>query len=158
MKILVGYYSRTGNTKKMAQAIAKGVKKEGLKVDLKTLKDIKPADLVDYQAIIFGSPTYYGQMAAEMKKLIDETVRYHGRLAGKIGGAFTSCGAIGCGGETTVLSILKAFLIHGMTILGEAGLYHYGPVSIQTPNQQVVNSCIRYGQKIARATRQFFSD
>ncbi len=158
MKILVGYYSRTGNTKKMAQAIAKGVKKEGLKVDLRAIKNLQPADLLDYQAIIFGSPTYYGQMAAEMKKLIDETVRYHGRLAGKIGGAFTSCGASGCGGETTVLSILKAFLIHGMLILGESRLYHYGPISVEAPNQGVVNFCIRYGQKIGRATKRLFVD
>ena len=75
MKILVGYYSRTGNTKKMAEAIASGVEKEGLNVDVKKVDDIKPADLLDYHAIIFGSPTYYGLMAAEMKKLFDESVK-----------------------------------------------------------------------------------
>jgi NAD(P)H dehydrogenase (quinone) len=58
MKILVGYHSRTGNTKKMAEAIAKGIKKEGVEVDLLDVNKIKPDDLLNYEALIFGSPTY----------------------------------------------------------------------------------------------------
>lgn len=154
MKVLVGYYSRTGNTKKMAEAVAQGVRQEGATVDVKEVKNIKPSELLDYHAIIFGSPTYYGVMAAEMKKLFDDSVKHHGQLSGKIGGAFTSSGVIGGGGETTILSILQAFMIHGMILIGESGTYHYGPLSIGLPNADVLQSCTRYGQKIATLAKK----
>jgi multimeric flavodoxin WrbA len=63
-----------------------------------------------------GSPTYYGTMAWELKKLLDESVKFHGKLRGKVGGAFTSSANVGGGNETTVLDILKALLIHGMVV------------------------------------------
>ncbi len=157
-KAVVGYFSRTGNTKKMAQAIARGVKKEGLDVDLKPLDAIKPKDLLKYNLIILGSPTYYGLMSGEMKKFIDESVKYHGQLSGKVGGAFTSCGGIAGGAETTILSILEAFLIHGMVIIGESGSYHYGPVAIEKPDKKVLVSCEIYGHKLARLTRKIFTN
>lgn len=156
MRALVSFYSRTNNTKKMAEAIAEGVKKAGLTVDVKKITDVKPADLLNYHAIIFGSPTYYGLMAAQMKKLLDESVIHHGKLAGKIGGAFTTCGGIGGGAETTIISIFEAFLIHGMIIIGESGAYHYGPVSIESPDEQCLASCVKYGQKIADLTKKIF--
>jgi NAD(P)H dehydrogenase (quinone) len=156
MKALIGYYSRTGNTEKMAQAIADGVKKAGLGVDVKKIEDINTKDLLNYHALILGSPTYYGQMAAEVKTLLDESVKYHGKLRGKIGGAFTSCGGIGGGAETTIMGILNAFLIHGMVIIGESGAYHYGPVAIESPDSDVIESCRRYGQKIATLTKKLF--
>ncbi len=156
MKILIGYYSRTGHTRKMAEAISEGVRKSGLDVTVKRVNDIKPSELLNYQAIIFGSPTYYGLMAAEMKKLLDDSVGYHGRLAGKVCGAFTSSGGIGCGSETTILRILETFLIHGMIVVGEADIYHYGPVAIGMPNRGVLKSCVKYGEKIARLTKKIF--
>jgi len=156
MKILIGYYSRTGNTKKMAIAIARGVKKEKLAVDVRDIRRIRPRDLLKYQAIIFGSPTYYGLMAAEMKRLIDESVKFHGRLTGKVGGAFTSSGGIAGGGETTILSILEAFMIHGMIVFGESNDYHYGPVSIGTPDKKIKVICEIYGRKIARLVKKVF--
>ncbi|MCX7994854.1 MAG: NAD(P)H-dependent oxidoreductase [candidate division WOR-3 bacterium] len=157
LKALVGYYSRTGNTKRMAQAIARGIKKEGLDVDLLPLNKIKPKDLLKYKLIVLGSPTYYGVMAGEMKKFIDESVKYHEQLSGKIGGAFTSCGGIAGGAETTLLSILEAFLIHGMVIMGESGSYHYGPVAIEKPDKKVLTSCELYGHKLARLTKKIFA-
>lgn len=156
LKALVAYYSRTGNTKKMAYAIGKGIKKEGVDVEILPIRNVKPKDLLKYHLIIFGSPTYYGLMAAEMKKLIDESVRHHGKLAGRVGGAFTSSGGIAGGGETTILSILEAFLIHGMIVMGESGSYHYGPVSIEKPDKKVIVNCELYGHKIARLTRKIY--
>ncbi len=158
LKALVGYYSRTGNTKKMAQAVARGIKKEGLLVDLLPVSKIKPKDLLQYNLIIFGAPTYYGTMPGEMKKLIDESVKYHGKLSGRVAGAFTSCGGIGGGSETTLLSILEAFLIHGMIVMGESGSYHYGPVSIEKPDKRVIVGCELYGHKLARLTKKIFGN
>ncbi len=157
LKALVGYYSRTGNTEAMARAIARGVEKEKIEVDLLPIEKIRPKDLLTYQLIIFGSPTYYGLMASEMKRLIDDSVKYHGQLVGKVGGAFTSSGGIAGGGETTILSILEAFLIHGMIIMGMSDSYHYGPVGIEKPDKEVIKCCELYGDKLAKLTKKVFS-
>ncbi|MEO0206854.1 MAG: NAD(P)H-dependent oxidoreductase [candidate division WOR-3 bacterium] len=158
LKALVGYYSRTGNTKKMAEAIARGIRKERIEVDLFPLNKIKPKDLLKYNLIVLGSPTYYGLMAGEMKNFIDESVRYHGKLSGKVGGAFTSCGGIAGGAETTILSILEAFLIHGMIVIGESGSYHYGPVAIEKPDKKVLVACELYGHRLARLTKNIHAN
>ena len=148
-KILVGYYSKTGNTKKMAELIAEGAKKAKAKVECKAVEKINCADFLEYDAIILGSPTYYGLLAASAKKLLDESVRHHGKLAGKVGGAFASSANIGGGNETTILSILQAWLIHGMIILGDQKGDHYGPVSIGKPEERAEKECLRYGGLIA---------
>ncbi|KPL12785.1 flavodoxin, partial [candidate division WOR_3 bacterium SM1_77] len=79
MKILICYYSRTGNTAKMAEAIAQGVRNEAVSCDVREVTAVKIDELLDYDALIFGSPTYYGLMASEMKKLIDDSVKHHGK-------------------------------------------------------------------------------
>ncbi|MCX7661191.1 MAG: flavodoxin domain-containing protein, partial [Candidatus Omnitrophica bacterium] len=89
-KVLVAYYSSTGNTAKMARFVAEGLEKENLEVAVKKLEDIKPKELLEYQGIIIGSPTYYGTMAYQVKKLLDESVEFHGSLEGKVGAAFSS--------------------------------------------------------------------
>ena len=156
MKILIGYYSKTGHTKKMAAAIAEGIKKENVTVEIKEVKDITIDELLDFDAILFGSPTYYGVMAAELKKLLDQSVKHHGKLTGKIGGAFSTSGMMGGGGETTILSILQALLIHGMIVIGDARMQHYGPLAIGEPDGNAIDTCHKYGQKIAELTRKVF--
>jgi len=98
--VLIVYYSRTGNTKKMAELIAEGVKREGLTVTVKDVKEVSASELLKYEAIVFGSPTYYGTMAAEIKKLLDDSVKFHGKLDGKIGAAFASSANIGGGNDS----------------------------------------------------------
>ena len=73
-KILIIYYSRSGNTKKMAQLIADGIKKEKIEVVIKKVEDIKAKELLDFEAIMVGSPVYYGGMAAQIKELFDERI------------------------------------------------------------------------------------
>ncbi len=148
-KIIVIYYSRTGNTKKMAQFVEEGLKTEKADVMLKEVSGIKPAELLKYDAIIIGSPTYYGTMAAEIKKLLDESVEFHGSLKGKVGAAFSSAANIGGGNESTILDILNAMLIHGMIIQGEPSGDHYGPVSIGSPDARVKKQCMALGKKVA---------
>ena len=156
VKILVGYYSRSGNTKAMAEAVAEGARSEGAEVDLKAVGDIDVNTLPGYDAIVFGSPTYYGVMAAEMKDLIDRSVKHHGGLAGKVGGAFSSSGLVGGGNETTILSILEAFLIHGMVVSGVAQENHYGPVSVGKPDEDTKAECVSYGTRVARLTTRLY--
>ena len=116
-KILIVYYSRSGNTKAMARHIEDGVRQvAGIEVDTRPVDEVSPDDLLGYDGIIMGSPVYYGSMAAELKKLIDDTVVHHGKLSGKVGGAFASSANVGGGNETTVMDIIKVLLIHGMVV------------------------------------------
>jgi NAD(P)H dehydrogenase (quinone) len=149
-KALVIYYSQSGNTKKMAESITEGMKKEGLEAVLKDVADTQVDDLLKYDCIVVGSPTYYGTMAAEIKKLFDESVKFHGKLDGKVGGAFSSSANIGGGNETTILDILNAMLIHGMIVQGDYSGDHYGPVSVGAPDARVIKECLRYGSRIAK--------
>jgi len=155
VKILICYYSRSGNTKKMAYLIQKGVMEEdGVSVDTKEVKDVKVDDLKGYDGIVIGSPTYYGGMASQVKDLLDRSVKFHGKLQDKVGGAFSSSANIGGGNETTVMAILQALLIHGMVVCGDSSGDHYGPVSIDRPNKRVERMCVRYGKRLARLTKQ----
>lgn len=136
-KVLVTYYSRTGNTEKMAKMIAKGLAEKGINVDLKRVEEVNIDSLMEYDGYIIGSPNYFGTMASEVKKFIDESVKYYRKIEGKLVAAFTSTGMIGGGGETACLDILKAFLIHGCICLGFTRLGHYGPVSIGKPDERI---------------------
>ncbi len=153
-KVLIIYYSSTGNTKKMANYVAEGVKKEKVEVILKPVSEIKPEDLLNYEGIIIGSPTYYGGAAAPIRDLIDKSVKFHGKLEGKVGGAFTSSGCIGGGNETTILSILTAMLIHGMIIQGTSDDDHYGPVAIGAPDKRAKANCVALGERVAKLVKK----
>jgi len=149
-KVLVAYYSRGGNTRRMAELVAEGARKAGADVELATVDKIMPEDLLDYDGIIIGSPTYYGQMCAEIKKLFDDSVRFHGKLEGKVGGAFSSAANIGGGNETTILGILEAMLIHGMVVQGSPQGDHYGPVAICGPDERATKQCRELGERVAK--------
>lgn len=153
-KIGVSYYSRSGNTQKMAEFVFQGVKEEGVEVELKRIEDTTLEDLLAWDGIIVGSPTYYGGAAAPIKDLFDRSVKYHGRLEGKVGGAFASSANIGGGNETTILSLSQMMLIHGMIIQGSSKGDHYGPVSIEKPDERVRVQCKALGKKIARLVKK----
>jgi len=153
-KILIIYYSRSGNTKKMAFLVEAGVTAEGIDVTLKDVLKTEAKELLDYDGIIIGSPTYYGTMAAEIKKLLDDSVVFHGQLEGKVGAAFSSAANIGGGNETTITDILKAMLIHGMIMQGNSKCDHYGPVSIGSPDRRVEGQCKTLGQRVAALVKR----
>ena len=151
-KGLVIYYSRTGNTKQMAEIISKSMNAGGLETDCLSVEKATVADLLAADAIVIGSPTYYGQMAPQIMQLFTDSVGKHGALTGKVGAAFSSSANIGGGNETTILGILEAMLIHGMVIQGDSQGDHYGPVSIGRPDERVKAQCQRLGKKIAQLT------
>jgi len=152
-KILIVYYSRTGNTQEMAQKVETGAAEvSGVEVVCRSVEKVKAQELLDYDGIIMGSPVYYGTMAAELKELIDASVKIHGQLAGKVGAAFASSANIGGGNETTVMDLLKALLIHGMVVPGRAEGDHYGPVSIGKPDDRAKGQCRNMGQMVAELT------
>jgi NAD(P)H dehydrogenase (quinone) len=154
-KVLVIYYSRSGNTKKMAEYVLEGLKKEGAEATLKDVKDVEADELLKYDAIVIGSPTYYGSMSAQIKKLLDDSVEFHGKLEGKVGAAFASSANTAGGNETTVLDILNAMLIHGMIIQGDPQGDHYGPAAIGSPDARATKECIRLGSRVAKLAKKF---
>ena len=149
-KILIVYDSKSGNTETMALAVAEGAEKAGdLEVTVKRAEQTTNSDLLAADGIIMGSPTYFGQMSAKLKALIDESVQVHKQLTGKVGGAFTSSGGTASGGETTLLSIVQAMLIHGMIMQGRADDKHYGVAVTGAPKKKDLAECEKLGRRVA---------
>jgi NAD(P)H dehydrogenase (quinone) len=152
-KILIIYQSKTGNTQAMAEAVEDGVKKEGLEVIRKKIEDASVDDLLEPDGIIIGSPTYFAATTAEVKKFVDESIKHFRKLEGKVGAAFASCGDLGGGGETAILDILRAFLVHGMIVPGFVSGGHYGPVSVGAPDEERKQVCRAMGSRIAKLVK-----
>jgi NAD(P)H dehydrogenase (quinone) len=139
-KVLVLYYSSWGHIEQMAYAAAEGAREAGADVVVKRVPELVPAEvaqaahyktdqkapiatveeLPDYDAIIFGTPTRYGTMTAQMKNFLDQTggLWAKGRLIGKVGSVFTSSATQHGGQEATILTTLPVLLHHGMVVVG----------------------------------------
>jgi len=94
-QLLIIYFSETGNTKRMAADIAYGAQAAGVNVTVKEIATCALHELVDADGIVVGSPTYFSNVAWQIKKLIDESIALYRRnhqLRGKVGGCFTSAG------------------------------------------------------------------
>ncbi len=155
--ILVVYFSNTGHTKAMAECVGDAAAEvEGVKVTVLPVEEVTADDLLDYDGIVMGSPVYYGTMAAPLKALIDDSVKHHGKLEGKVGGAFSSSGVIGGGNETTLLSIIGTQLVHGMIVKGVARGPHYGPTCQGDPNEDARECCADYGRMVAELCVKLF--
>ncbi|MDE2309362.1 MAG: NAD(P)H:quinone oxidoreductase [Betaproteobacteria bacterium] len=140
-KVLVLYYSMYGHIEALAQAVAKGAREvEGASAVIKRVPEIIPEDraraigvkldqpapiattdeLPDYDAIIFGTPTRFGNMTAQMRNFLDQTggLWMKGALIGKVGSVFTSSATQHGGQESTILSFHTTLLHQGMVIVG----------------------------------------
>ncbi len=157
-KVFIVYYSSTGNTEKMAEFVAEGARKSGAEVAVRKVQEAAIEDLEIADAVILGSPTYYGHSAGKMRNFIDKSVVLHGRLEGKVGGAFSSSHNIGGGNETAVRDLLDALLVHGMIIQGASNGDHYGPVSLGIPDRRVENQCRQLGERVARLAERTASE
>jgi NAD(P)H dehydrogenase (quinone) len=145
MKVKVIFYSMYGHIYKMAEAVAEGAREvAGAEVELLQVPELipdaaleksgakkarkafapipvaKPADLADADAIIFGTPTRFGNMCAQMRNFLDQTGGLWARnaLVGKVGSVFTSSATQHGGQETTIISFHITLLHHGMIIVG----------------------------------------
>lgn len=140
-RVLILYYSMYGHIETMANAVAEGARSvEGAKVTIKRVPDLVPEDvarkagakvdqaapiatvdeLPNYDAIIFGTPTRFGNMCAQMRNFLDQTggLWLNGKLIGKVGSVFTSTATQHGGQETTITSFHTTLLHHGMIIVG----------------------------------------
>jgi NAD(P)H dehydrogenase (quinone) len=159
MQVMILYYSKGGNTRKLAEAIAKGAAGvEGVKVLTKSTDEVTKDDFLSSQGIIAGSPVYFGTMSASLKKVFDETISIRKRMEGKVGAAFaTSHDATG-GKETTIMSILQAMLINGMIIVGDpmSATGHYGVACAGEPDERTTEHAIKLGMRVAELVKKLF--
>src|SRR5689334_21099941 len=158
-KILVLYYSMYGHIEIMAKAIAEGARSASADVVIKRVPDTMapevakqygakveqeapfatPDELGNYDAIIFGTPTRFGNMAGQMRTFLDQTggLWMSGALVGKIGSVFASTGTQHGGQETTITSFHSTLLHQGMVIVGVpytcAGLTNMSEITGGTP-------------------------
>ena len=154
MKILIVYDSRSGNTEKMAHAVAEGVSEEGVDVEVKKVDEASIDELPGVDGLILGSPVYYGLPTAKLKEFIDDSVKYHGKLDGKVGGAFASSEGTHTGAETTVIALNEALFIHGMVIQGTSGSNHYGAASVGAPDDKDIENCRKLGSRVASLVKK----
>jgi NAD(P)H dehydrogenase (quinone) len=139
-KVLVLYYSSYGHIEQMAEAVAAGVRSAGAQAVIKRVPELVPEavaeksgmkldqaapvatveELPEYDAIVFGTPTRFGNMAAQMRNFLDQTGRLwaEGSLIGKVGSVFASTATQHGGQESTLLSFHTTLLHHGMVVVG----------------------------------------
>jgi NAD(P)H dehydrogenase (quinone) len=146
------YYSESGNTKKLAEEIAKGVRQVNhVECVLKSTSEITEDDFLNSNGIIAGSPVYFGTMAAELKEVFDKFVGIRGEMEDKIGAAFSTSGDPSGGKETTIFSIIQAMLIYGMIIVGDPmdATGHYGVSCVGAPDRKTAANAARLGRRVA---------
>ena len=139
-KVLVLYYSSYGHIETTAEAVAEGARSAGADTIVKRVPEIVPEEIArksgfkldqaapiatidelpDYDAIIFGVPTRFGNMPAQMRNFLDQTGGHwmQGKLIGKVGSVFTSTATQHGGQESTILTFLPTLLHQGMVIVG----------------------------------------
>jgi NAD(P)H dehydrogenase (quinone) len=127
--VLIAYHSVSGNTEKMAQGVADGVRAvSGTKVVLKRVGEVATDDLLSSDAVIVGSPVYFGNMSGEVKTFFDNWLLKFGvfrdfKMRNKVGGAFVTGAAVSNGKELTMLAILEAMLVNQMIVTGGGGAF-----------------------------------
>src|SRR4051812_481144 len=158
-KVLVLYYSTYGHVERLAEAVAEGARSAGAEVAVKRVPELMPKEIAEkagakldqaaplatvdelpqYDAIVFGTPTRFGNMAAQMRNFLDQTggLWMKGALIGKVGSVFASTASQHGGQETTITSFHTTLLHQGMVIVGvpysEPGLTNMGEITGGTP-------------------------
>ena len=129
VKILVTYHSLSGNTERMAEAVAAGAKSvSGTQIVLKRVGQVTAEDLFSADAVVVGSPVYWSNMSGEVKAFFDNWQFKFGvfpefKMKNKIGAAFTTGGQISSGKEMTMLTILAAMLGNQMIVVSGGGAF-----------------------------------
>ena len=151
MQVLILYYSKGGNTKKLAEIIARGVESAGAQAVIKTSQEVTKDDFLTSDGIIAGSPVYFGVMAWDLKRVFDEFVGTRRKMENKVGAAFATGGHHTGGKETTIMSILQCMLIYGMIIVGDpmSASGHYGVACLGAPDQTAEDDGFKLGVRVA---------
>ncbi len=157
MQVLVLYYSKGGNTRRLAESIAEGVGSvAGVTPVIKKTEEVTKDDFVSSAGIIAGSPVYFGVMAADLKRVFDEFVGVRKKMESKVGAAFATSGDATGGKETTMLSIIQCLLIYGMIVVGDPmdATGHYGVACVGAPDDKTAENGRKLGRRVAELCRK----
>ena len=159
MKMMVLYYSKTGNTKKMADVIAQGMERvPGVQAKTCSIEDVDEAWARESKCIVLGSPIYMASVCAAVKAWLEGPCK-RCELAGKVGGAFANY--LHGGGELGIRLILDHMMVHGMLTYSGGGAYgnpiiHLGPVALGGHLEESTETFLLYGERMAKKTVQLF--
>jgi NAD(P)H dehydrogenase (quinone) len=160
VQILILYYSKGGNTRKVAERIAEGIESiSGVKALLKSTQEVKKEDFVDSAGVIAGSPVYFGAMAWDLKRVFDEYVVVRRKMENKVGAAFATSGDPSGGKETTIISIIQCLLIYGMIVVGDPmeATGHYGVACVGAPDERTSENARKLGRRVAELCKKLGS-
>ncbi len=160
MQILILYYSKGGNTRKLAERIGEGVESvSGVKALLKSAQEVKKEDFIDSAGIIAGSPVYFGAMASDLKRVFDEFVTVRKKMENKVGAAFATSGDASGGKETTIISIIQCLLIYGMIVVGDPmdATGHYGVACVGAPDEKISENGRKLGRRVGELCKKLGS-
>jgi len=160
MQILILYYSKGGNTRKVAERIAEGVESaSGAKALLKSTQEVSKDDFVNSAGVIAGSPVYFGAMAWDLKRVFDEYVVVRRKMENKVGAAFATSGDPSGGKETTMMSIVQCLLIYGMIVVGDPmeATGHYGVACVGAPDEKTSENARKLGRRVAELCKRLGS-
>jgi NAD(P)H dehydrogenase (quinone) len=145
-KVLILYYSGSGNTQRMAKAIAEAMKSSVVNVTMKDVGKFDVSLLPKYDSVVLGSPTYFSNVAWQVKKVIDESIVHYGggKLKGKVAGIFTSAGTSRDGKDC--LKMLEVALGFHQRMKVVKGILR---VDGET-NKEVEKRCQEYGKRLAK--------
>ena len=151
MQVLVLYFSKGGNTAKLAKNIAEGVEAGGAEAVVKTTAEVSTDDFLNAAGVIAGSPVYFGVMAADLKRIFDEFVSTRRKMENKVGAAFATGGHHTGGKETTMMSIIQCMMIYGMIIVGDPmdASGHYGVACVGAPDDTAAGDGFKLGKRVA---------
>ena len=158
MQVLILFYSKGGNTRKLAERIAEGVNSvSGVQALLKTSQEVTKEDFVNSAGVIAGSPTYFGVMAWDLKRVFDEFVGVRRKMENKVGAVFATSGDPSGGKETTMMSIVQCLLIYGMIVVGDPmdATGHYGVACAGAPNENISENARKLGRQVAELCKKF---
>jgi NAD(P)H dehydrogenase (quinone) len=156
MNVLILYYSKGGNTRKLAEAVAEGAGQvDGIEVMLCHTRDVTRDDFEDAGGVIAGSPVYFGTMAAQLKQVLDDFVGARRKMENKVGAAFSTAGDASGGKETTIMSIIQALMIYGMIIVGDpmSATGHYGTSCVGAPDSATLDNGQKLGRRVAELVK-----
>lgn len=159
MQILVLYYSKGGNTRKLAEAIVRGAEMvDDTQVVLKHTDEVTKEDFLNATGVIAGSPVYFGLMAAELKSIFDRFVGVRRKMENKVGAAFATSADPSGGKETTMFSIIQAMMIYGMVIVGDpmSATGHFGTACVGAPDKAVEENAAKLGQRVAETAHKIW--
>lgn len=139
-KVLVAYYSKTGNTKKMAELVAEGARSAGAEVDLAQADEVDFTAVSEYDGFALGSPDYFSYMAGQVKIFFDETLAHKGELSGKPVVCFVSHG----GGGSAIESVERLAKAVGLIQVGE------GVLAKGVPTGEVAQACRTLGEQLVK--------